>query len=108
MRDLQALPSVHFTEMAEPAADSVVRREAQAFRRELPHLLADGREGKWALVKGDEIIGLFDTFDEGYRAGRQRFLFQPFLVQPVSERQPLICTKPPGPTNGTLHLPPRP
>jgi hypothetical protein len=72
--------------------DSPIRREAQTFRRELPRLLAERHAGKWALVKGDEIIGLFETFDEGYRVGRGRFLLQPFIVQPVSERQPLIRT----------------
>jgi hypothetical protein len=92
MKDIEELPTIHYSEMAEPAANSPIYREAQTFRRELPRLLAEGHEGKWALIKGDEVIGLLETFDEGYRVGRERFLLQPFIVQPVRERQPLIHT----------------
>jgi hypothetical protein len=92
MEDLERLPTIHFTQMPEPSADSPIHREAQTFRRELPRLLAEGHEGKWALIKGNEIIGLYQTLDEGYRLGRERYLLQPFIVQPVREWQFLIPT----------------
>jgi len=92
MDDLDNLLRIHFTEMPEPSADSPIYREAQTFRRELPRLLAEGHDGKWALIKGNEIIGLYATLDEGYRLGRERFLFHPFIVQPVREWQLLIRT----------------
>jgi hypothetical protein len=77
--------------MAQPPANTPIYPEAQTFRRELPRLLAEGHEGKWALINGDDVIDLLETFDEGYRIGRERFLLQPFIVQPVRERQPLIA-----------------
>jgi hypothetical protein len=92
MKDLDGLPTIHYTKMAEPQPDSPIFREVQTFRRELPRLLAEGHEGKWALVKGEEIIALFETLDEGHRAGREKYLFQPFIIQPVCEWQPLIRT----------------
>jgi hypothetical protein len=91
MKDLDGLPTIHYAQMAEPPTSSPIYRESQTFRRELPRLLAEGHEGKWALIKGDEIIRLCETLDEGYRAGRDLYLFQPFLVQPVRERQPLLA-----------------
>jgi hypothetical protein len=93
MHDLEGLPAIHFTEVAEIPPDSPIYAESKTFRRELPHLLAAGHEGKWALIKGTEIIGLFGTFDEGYRTGRQQYQFQPFIVQPVREWQPLLRMK---------------
>jgi hypothetical protein len=62
----------------------------RTFRRELPRLLSEGHEGEWALIKGDDVVGLFKTLDEGYRAGRARYPFQPFILQPVREWQPVL------------------
>ena len=90
IEDLDKLPTIHYTQMAEPAADSPTYREVQTFHRELPRLLAEGHEGKWALIKGGEVVELFQTFDEGCRAGWERYLLQPFLVQPVREWQPVF------------------
>ncbi len=90
MKDLEGLPTIHYSQMPEPPADSPTYREVKAFHRELPRLLAEGNEGKWALIKGDEIVGLYDTLDEGHRAGLDRFQFQPCILQPVREWQPVL------------------
>jgi hypothetical protein len=90
MKNLEGLPTIHYTEMAEASANSPIYRESQTFRRELPRLLAEGHEDKWALIKGDEVIGLFATFDEGARVGYEKYLQDPFLVQPVREWQLLL------------------
>lgn len=95
MRDLAELPTIHFTKMADQAADSPIYEEVKTFRRELPRLLAEGHEGKWVLIKGDKIVGLFESLDEGYCRGRKLYLLQPFIVQPVSEQQPLLRGKVP-------------
>jgi hypothetical protein len=83
-------PTIHFTELKDFPADSPIREEWQTYRRELPRLLKEGLEGKFALIKREAIIGIFATLDEGVRAGRQKFLMQPFLVQPIREREPLL------------------
>jgi len=60
------------------------RVELAAFLRELPRLLAEGQEGKHALVKEDEVLSVWDTFEDGYQAGRERFGWGVlFLVQPI-------------------------
>jgi hypothetical protein len=83
-------PTIHYTELTDLAPDSPLYREWKAYRRELPRLLVERQEGRFALFRGDDLIGIFATLDEGVRRGRQAYGFQPFLVQPIRERQPLL------------------
>src|SRR5262249_44489978 len=46
-----------------------VEREFRAFLKALPGLLADGEEGRHVLIKGDEVISIWDTFRDGYPSG---------------------------------------
>jgi hypothetical protein len=59
---------------------SVIEQEWNTFRRERPRLLAEGHEGQWVLVKGDTIIGIWDTRREACRQGYKRYLREAFLV----------------------------
>ena len=83
-------PAIHYTELPEANPDSPLYREWNTYRREVRRLLAEGHEGKFVLIKGEEIIGLFDTFDDGVRAGRAKYLFGAFMVKPIYEREPLL------------------
>lgn len=82
--------TIHYTELSSAAPGSRLAEEWETFCRELPKLLADGHEGKHALIKGRAVIGVWGTFDEALAEGRSRFPSQPIAVQPVSEYQPLI------------------
>jgi hypothetical protein len=53
-------------------------------------LLAEGAEGKFALIKGNEIIGIFADEDEAMEMGREKYLMQPFMVQPILEWEPVV------------------
>ena len=64
-------------------ADSPIQVEWDLFRRERPRLLMDGHEGRWVLVKGEEIIGVFNTRDDARNAGLQRFGVVSMLVQQI-------------------------
>ncbi len=83
-------PSVSSIELPDLPADSPTHAEWQTYRRELPRLLKEGQAGKFALVKGSEVVGIFATLAEGIAAGREKYLLQPFLVQPIREREPLL------------------
>jgi len=81
-REPMALPD------AQPG--SVNEQEWNTFRQERPRLLAEGNEGRWVLVKGDEILGIWDTLREACHQGYQRFLREPFLVhQLLYEEHPV-------------------
>ena len=59
----------------------------RAFLRELPRLLADGQKGRHALIKGEELLSIWDTFADGYQAGRERFgIGVAFLIQPIDPK----------------------
>jgi hypothetical protein len=83
-------PCIHYTELPDVPPDDMYVREWNTFRRELPRLLVEGNEGMFVLLKGTEIIGIFDTWDEGYQAGLDRYLLNGFLVQPIQTWQPVL------------------
>lgn len=59
-------------------------QELRTFLRELPRLLAEGNEGRFALVKGSDIVSVWDTSDDAYQAGCERYGMGPFLAQPIN------------------------
>jgi hypothetical protein len=63
--------------------------EWDTYRREVGRLLAEGHEGRWALIKGDQVFGVFDTPDEAEAAGIQRFLCTAFLVRQIHTFEPV-------------------
>jgi hypothetical protein len=62
---------------------SQIETEWNFFRKEWPRLLADGHEGRWVLIKGEEILGLFDSRDEAVTAGYDRLGVVPLLAQQI-------------------------
>ena len=71
---------------AAPRLDESLRpllAEARTYFRELPRLLAEGHGGRCALIRGDEVVSLWDSFADAYQAGRERFGLTPFLAQPI-------------------------
>jgi hypothetical protein len=74
----------HVPEENEPGPD--LSREDAAFERERPRLVRD-HLGKFALVRFDEVIGVFNTPDEAIVEGVRRFgLFKRMIVRPITER----------------------
>ncbi len=41
--------------------------------------LVDNNEGKYALIRGKELIGIFDADNDAYKAGLEKFGNTPFL-----------------------------
>jgi hypothetical protein len=62
-----------------------LERELDTYRRELPRLLQD--EGKFVLVHGDEVAGVYDTEESAVEAGDDRFGLEPFLVKQISRSE---------------------
>jgi hypothetical protein len=53
--------TIHHTKLPEGDPSD---REYQTYRREAGRLVAEGHDGKWALIKGDDVFGVFDALDE--------------------------------------------
>jgi hypothetical protein len=70
----------------------VLRPELEFFEQHRLELL-DRAAGKYALVKGSELIDVFETELEAIRAGYQRFGNEAFLVKHIVEADlPLTFT----------------
>ncbi|HKX16465.1 MAG TPA: hypothetical protein VJT33_00440 [bacterium] len=57
--------------------------EQRVFHQHRRHLLKH-HEGKFALVGRDELVGVFETFDDAYVHGVARFGQSLFLVKQIS------------------------
>jgi hypothetical protein len=83
-------PTIHYTELAEPLPDSPIRGEWDVYRREVGRLLAEGHEGRWLLIKHEEIVGIWDTQEEADQIRLQRFLLEPVLLKQILTREPVL------------------
>ncbi len=61
-----------------------VRKNYEAFMRQLPELLAPHR-GKFALMHGGAIVEYFDTPGDAHRAGQKLFTDGLFSIQEVTD-----------------------
>jgi hypothetical protein len=82
-------PTIHYTELGPSNPESPLALEWDTFRQELGRLIQDGHEGKHVLIKGNQIIGIWDSYEGALEEGYRRFPFQPIAVQLIAERQPL-------------------
>ena len=62
-------------------ADSL-EKEIAFFEQHRANLVNEAN-GKYALVKGESLVGIFETQDEAIRAGYRSFGNQPFLVKHI-------------------------
>jgi hypothetical protein len=63
-----------------------LHRELLAYRREPPGLLERGEADRFALIKGDELQGFWDTQRDALQAGRDRFGLEPICVKRIDPR----------------------
>ncbi len=65
-----------------PDSQHQLERELATFEKNKAWLLQK-HEGKFALVKGDVVLGAFDTFEKAYEVGFAQFGTDPFLVKRI-------------------------
>lgn len=56
--------------------------ELKAYKEKLPTLL--GQIGKYALLKGSEVVGVYDTYEDALKFGYEKFQLEPFLVKRIA------------------------
>lgn len=61
---------------------SNAQEEIDTYTRHLPELLQ--HQGKFALIKGAEVAGIFDSYRDAVTAGYQRFKLVSFLVKRIA------------------------
>ena len=83
-------PTVPCTQLPAAAPGSLLRAEWDFYRSVVGRLLAEGHEGKWLLIKNEEIVGIWGTEAEADAVRRERFLMQPVLMKQVLAREPVL------------------
>ena len=56
-------------------------QELDVYRRELPNLIE--HEGKFIVVFGESLIGIFSTYQDALTVGYQKCGLKPFLVKKI-------------------------
>ena len=82
--------TVSYTELPDGRPDSPIAREWNFYRREVGRLLAEGHEGRWLLIKGEEIIGIWNREEDARAVALQKYPGQPCLIQQVRSREPVM------------------
>jgi hypothetical protein len=82
--------AIHWTELPEDTSGDPLATESNFYRREIGRLLAEGHEGRWLLIKGEKIIGIWDTREEAFAAADKQFFLQTVFVKQILEWEPLL------------------
>lgn len=61
-----------------------LERELQTYENKKAELLANSA-GKYVVIHGDEVAGVWDTQDDALQAAYERFKLEPFLVKQITE-----------------------
>ena len=67
-------PTIPYTELPEAAPNDDLAAEWNTYRKLLPQWLAEGHEGKTVLLKGEEVVGIYETEEAAEVEGLRRFL----------------------------------
>ena len=59
-----------------------LEKELETYRNNLPELKAEN-EGRFVLIKGDQVVDIFSSYDDALKAGYTQFGLQPFLVKKI-------------------------
>ncbi len=64
-------------------------KELETFERLRGELMKDA--GKFALVHGDELAGVFESYADAIRTGYEKFGLSPFLVKQILQQERILC-----------------
>lgn len=84
--------TIHYSQIPDLPTENPLHGELQAYRREMPRLLAAGLEGRWVLIQGGVVLGDFATMAAADDAGLTCFGMSSFLVKRVLEHEPVYRT----------------
>jgi hypothetical protein len=58
-----------------------LEQELETFKRELPNLLA--REGNFVVICGDQVTGIYSSYEDALKVGYDKCGLKPFLVKKI-------------------------
>lgn len=60
-----------------------LEKELETFNRELPNLLAQNGEGKFVVICGKEVTGIYEAYADAIKVGYEKCGLNPFLVKKI-------------------------
>jgi len=63
-----------------------IAKELEVYERNKERLIAEA-EGKWVVIGGEEVKGIWDTYEDALKAGYAEFGLSPFLVKKIEGTQ---------------------
>jgi hypothetical protein len=82
--------TIPYTDLPEAKPDSPLYHEWSFYRDEVGRLLGEGHDGRFILIKGKEIIGIWDTHAEAQAVALQKYLRQPCLIHQIRRWEPIV------------------
>ncbi len=69
-----------------------LEQELDTYNKLLPELLND--EGKYVVIHDDDLIGVFDTYNDALKVGYEKFGDVSFLVKSIERyEQPVFVSR---------------
>jgi hypothetical protein len=59
-----------------------LQKEVETYNAKLPELISS--VGKFVLIKGDVVEGIYDTYADALKIGYERFKLEPFMVKQIA------------------------
>ena len=64
-----------------PEKNTSLEKELETYKNKLPELKQ--HEGKFVLIKGEEVVDTFTSYEDAIKEGYKRFKLEPFLVKQI-------------------------
>jgi hypothetical protein len=82
--------AIHWSELPEDKKPGGNSTEWNFYRREVGRLLEEGHENRWVLIKGEEIIDIWDKREDAFNAASRLYLMEPCLVKQILRNEPEV------------------
>lgn len=84
-------------------AKMALEKELATYKNKLPEL-KENNEGKFVLIRGEEVVGVFDSYEDAMKIGYDRFKLETFLVKKIEAiEQAQFVTRYVNPCSKTDH-----
>lgn len=64
---------------------SRLETELETYRKALPELLSEA--GKFVLIRGQEVLGIYETYEDALKVGYDKCGLDPFLVKKIESTE---------------------
>jgi hypothetical protein len=62
---------------------ATLEKELETYNRKRAELIAETEVGKYVLIHGEDVIGVFGAYEDALKEGYEKFGLAPFLVKKI-------------------------